>query len=198
VISGSSLRQFFRGAVSTSVYGGLGLIWFLTGSIVAAGSSQIECPDHGQPIPVDNAQVLQWKKTTANQFLARAHVDGRVSRTFSDRSGHKHFEIKLGEGSKDILEVVYNSAFGELPPIQSGMNVEACGDYITSVAQAGPYPPSPSGAIIHWVHLNPSGHGHDSGFLIIDGVVYGQEIPLSGPRKSGNGRRPHADPQYSE
>jgi hypothetical protein len=158
----------------------------------------MDCLDHGRSIPVDNAQVLNWKKTTPNQFLARGHVNGRVTRVFPDRSGHDHFEISLGDGSKDNLEVIYNKEFGDLPQIQAGMNVEACGDYITSIAQAGPYPPSPSGAIIHWVHLNPSGRGHDSGFLIIDGVLYGQEIPLSKPGRNGNGHRAYAYPQYCE
>lgn len=34
-------------------------------------------------------------------------------------------------------------------------------------------PPSPDGAILHWVHRSPSAR-HDSGFVVIDGVVCGQ------------------------
>jgi hypothetical protein len=129
--------------------------------------------DHGRPLPVNNAQVLQWKTSTPNQFLARGHVIGRIEQIYTDQSGHNHFSIQIGPNSNQMLEVIYNVEFGALPNLAIGMQVEACGDYITSNAQAGPYPPSPAGAIIHWVHYNPSGHGHDSGFLVIDGSLYG-------------------------
>ena len=62
------------------------------------------------------------------------------------------------------------------------MSIEACGDYITSTAQSGPYPPSPDGAILHWVHMNPAGRGHDAGFLAINGTLYGQDAANAGPK----------------
>ncbi|MGK5090317.1 DUF3465 domain-containing protein [Bdellovibrionota bacterium FG-2] len=132
----------------------------------------------------NNEQVLIWKSNTANQFLARAHVAGPITRLFADKNGHNHFEIQLGTGTDETLEVIYNKSFGTLPKLHLGMEVEACGDYITSTAQAGSYPPSPDGAIIHWIHRNPSGHGHDSGYLAIDGTLYGQ----------GNGISRNSDP----
>ncbi len=133
-----------------------------------------DCMDKAKVLPIDNNQVIQWKASTPNTYLARAHVNGPVTRQYPDHSGHTHFEISIGKTAQDTLEVIYNDEFGALPAIRVGMNVEACGDYITSTAQSGPYPPSPDGAIIHWIHKNPRGHGHDSGFIAIDNVLYGQ------------------------
>ncbi len=131
------------------------------------------CLDHGQALAVDDAQVMNWKSTTPNQTLKRAHVEGQLSRLYSDHSGHNHFEIQVGPTPADTLEVVYNASFGTLPQLHVGMRVEACGDYITSNEPGPRYPASPDGAIIHWVHQNPSGQGHDSGYLILDGTLYG-------------------------
>lgn len=138
------------------------------------------CMDKKQVLPINNEEVLQWKQGTHNQFTARAHVSGQITRRFPNQTGHAHFEIKLGPGADDTLEVIYNLEFGALPKLQAGMTVEACGDYITSIAQSGSYPPSPSGAIIHWVH-KANGKGHDSGYLVIDGKLYGYRSGLLFP-----------------
>ncbi|MCM2278445.1 MAG: DUF3465 domain-containing protein [Oligoflexia bacterium] len=150
-----------------------------------------ECPAYGRDLPVDNSQVLHWKRTTPNQFRERAHVSGVLLRLFPDRNGHEHFEIQIGSQPGDTIEVVYNQEFGALPErLVPGMAVEACGDYITATAPTQPtptapngYPASPSGAIIHWLHANPRGRGHDPGFVIIDQVLFGQMIGQSGPRR---------------
>jgi len=134
---------------------------------------------------IDNDQVIRWKNNTQNQFEQRAHVAGNVVRIFPDRNGHDHFEIQIGRNPDDVLEVVYNQNFGSIPSVRLGMEVEACGDYITSIAQSGPYPPSPSGAIIHWVHFNTRGGGHDDGFVAIDGYLYGDMAPRAQPNNNG-------------
>jgi hypothetical protein len=126
-----------------------------------------------RPISVSNAQVLRWKLTTPNQFLARALVEGRISRIFPDATGHSHFAIQLDQNPADILEVIYSQDFGALPPLRVGSVVIACGDYITSTARVGSLPPSPAGAIIHWIHKSDS-QSHADGFLMIDNVLYGQ------------------------
>ena len=144
-------------------------------SLTAFAGGSLQCLDHGKPISVDDQQVIKWKHTTANQFLARAHVQGKIGQIFSDKNGHKHFELQMDNHTDDTVEIVYSLAFGVLPTLKSGMNVEACGDYITSTGQTGSFPPSPDGAILHWVHKNPKDHGHDSGFVAIDGVTYGQK-----------------------
>ncbi len=143
------------------------------------------CRGYGYDLPVNNSQVLHWKRTTENQFRERAHVQGPILQLFSigDRD-HVHFEIQLGKYSDETLEVIYNQDFGKLPPIHPGMQVEACGDYITSTAPSGPYPASPVGAIIHWIHMNPNNSKHDAGFLVIDGKLYGQDIEHVPPRRS--------------
>src|SRR4051812_8822517 len=113
------------------------LFQFLLGISVLTSSAWAAfppCMDGKDQLPVMNPQVLDWKSTTANQFLARARVAGPVTKLYPDRNGHKHFEIKIGPNAKDTLEVVYNISFGKLPALKLGMTVEACGDYITSTA----------------------------------------------------------------
>ena len=153
----------------------------LLGSALASGSSYASVSpapaclgSGGQEIPSDDSVVMQWKSTTPNQTLKRAHVTGVLTAVYPDRNGHNHFSIRIGTTSSDTLEVVYSQSFGALTQVHVGMAVEACGDYITSNAATAQYPASPDGAIIHWIHKNPSGHGHPSGFLMLDGQVFGQ------------------------
>ena len=140
----------------------------------AAGFAPPCLDNRGQLIGVDDPQVLIWKRSTPNQTLERAHVSGVVTAVFPDRNGHNHFQIQIGPNSSDVLEVVYSQSFGPLPPVRIGMSAEACGDYITSDAPTAQYPASPDGAIIHWIHRNPSRHGHPPGFLTLNGQVFGQ------------------------
>lgn len=129
------------------------------------------CMDHGHALNVMNEQVIQWKNSTANAFLARARVSGTVDKVFPDHSGHRHFSMKIGPNVNDHIEVIYNISFGNMPIPNLGTTVEACGDYITSIAQTGSFPPSPDGAIIHWVHRANNGN-HDSGYVILNGIKY--------------------------
>lgn len=139
---------------------------------------------------VNNEHVLRLKKTTPNQTQSRAYVAGTYLHEYSDPSGggHNHFSIQIGASTQkvDRLEVVFNVEFGRLPRLNPGDQVEACGDYITANAPTEKYRASPDDAIIHWVHENPrgsSGRGHESGFLRINGVVYGHRgINNSRPR----------------
>jgi|GEM_PF-5781298 len=167
-------RMLSFGAISTLF---LTPLFADEGGVESQGQTATPCMANGISIPINNIQVLEWKKNTPNQYRDRGHVSGVVSRIFSDKNDHNHFEIQIGKLPGEVLEVVYNMNFGRLPHIENGMNVMACGDYITATHQSGPYPPSPSGAIIHWVHRNPSRKGHDSGFLVINGAIYGQETP---------------------
>jgi hypothetical protein len=147
------------------------LILSLSGQIALAGDHVDEtCLDHGTPLEIINAQVLQWKISTANAFLARARIEGTIDQVFPDHSGHRHFSLKIGPELNDHIEVIYNLSFGSLPVPSLGDTVEACGDYITSIAQTGGYPPSPDGGIIHWVHRSPS--GHEPGYVILNGDRY--------------------------
>ncbi len=164
----------------SQLLGSLAPVVFLVSPALASTPPVPACLGHGQLIEVDDAQVVQWKATTPNQTLKRAHVDGTLTRLYPNHSGHAHFEIQVGPASTDTLEVVYNVSFGALPALHVGMRVEACGDYITSNAATSRYPASPDGAIIHWIHRNPSGQGHDSGFLILDGALFGTSASGSG------------------
>lgn len=138
---------------------------------------RLECLDEDdEPFEVNNSEVLEWKRTTANQYHDRAYVSGRLVRIYQSPDDHVHFQVRMGQGTKDTLEVVYNDDFGDLPSLQAGMNVQACGDYITASKPSGPYPASPDGALVHWVHKSTQPENHPSGFLRIDGVYYGQDV----------------------
>lgn len=162
---------------------GLLLVTQVMASGIPLSSGQnVECLAYGRDLPINNRQILHYKRTTSNQFQERGHVKGPITALYSDRNGHAHFQIRLGNQPGDTLEVIYNEDFGPLPELQEDSMVEACGDYITSIAKSGPYPASPDGAIIHWVHMNPRNVGHASGFLIIDNVLYGTDAEHAGPK----------------
>ncbi|MGZ3650054.1 MAG: hypothetical protein ACXVB9_10925 [Bdellovibrionota bacterium] len=151
-------------------------------SVSAFAEPAPDCIDRGVNLQVNNEQVIQWKSSTRNQFQARAHVAGPITAVYPDHSGHHHFQIQLDKIQGDTLEVIFNEDFGAVPALTTGMNVEACGDYITSNAPSGPYPASPDNAIIHWVHASPNPNNHPSGFMMVDGVVYGQDTAHAGPK----------------
>lgn len=169
---------------------GLGLSLALAQSAFAFNGVPV-CPAYGKPLEINNQQVLHWKRTTQNQFRERGNIKGTITRIFDERKTHAHFEIAIGRYEDDVVEVIYNQDFGRLQSasLKPGMTVQACGDFIVATAPSGPYPASPSGAIIHWVHTNPSGRGHDPGFLVIDGVIYGQDTANAGPPPRFPGKR---------
>jgi hypothetical protein len=137
----------------------------------SSGGSE-PCMSNGQALPVMNEQALQWRSSEASGFKSRALISGTVDEVFPDATGHRHFSIRIGQGAEDHIEVIYNESFGAMPEPQAGESVEACGDFIVATAQNNGYPPSPDGAIIHWVHRSNSSN-HDSGFVILNGQVYG-------------------------
>ena len=135
--------------------------------------ADVTCFAKRQELKINNAQVLLWKSSTKNQYHNRGHVTGTLLYTYPDKNGHDHFQVQIGENNKDTIEVIYNQSFGPIPPLANGASFEACGDYITSNADTPKYPSSPDGAILHWVHKSSNEKSHDSGFLIINGTVYG-------------------------
>jgi hypothetical protein len=128
----------------------------------------------GEVLDFNASQIIYWKYNTENEFRSRGHIKGTISKLYPNKTGHTHFEITFKDkGTEDTLELVYNDEFGELPELSIGMTAEACGDYITATETTGNYPPSPDGAIMHWIHQNPSGHGHPDGYVAINGKVFG-------------------------
>src|SRR4051812_40229488 len=71
-----------------------------------------DCMGNGFVLPVNNTQILHWKKTTQNQFRERGHILGKVSHLFVDHSGHHHFEVQIGDRPDSTIEVIYNEEFG--------------------------------------------------------------------------------------
>lgn len=143
---------------------------------VARAVAAPDCLDRsGRVLPIDNAKVSQLKQTSKNQYRERAHISGTLTQVYSGNKGHETFEVTMDSTSGDKIEVIYNIEFGDLPTLTPGAKVQACGDYITARERAGRYPPSPNGAVLHWVHRSPNEARHPSGFLLIDGKLYGQD-----------------------
>jgi len=97
-----------------------------------------DCLDNsGRVLAVNNDQIIKWKQTTKDQFHARGHAQGVVSKNYPDYTGHTHFEMRMGSGNGagNTIEVIYNQSFGQLPDLTPGTQVEVCGDYITTGTQ---------------------------------------------------------------
>jgi len=169
---------------------------FFSFSAQAQLSELPKCEDKsGQALPIDNSRVVNFKAITPNQFQERARVEGRVVRILGSRPSHAHFEIQIGPRPQDTLEVVFNLDFGRPQP-KVGDDVEACGDYITSNAPTPRYKPSPSGAIIHWVHENSRGGSHPDGYIVLnDSFMYGfGRLPLEVAASEESGSLPSTGP----
>lgn len=142
-----------------------------TQSSQPAPSSSIPCEANGKSLSINNFDVLKWENTSKNGYHSRGHILGTVVETFQSSRSHRHISVQIGPNPNDLIEVIYNQAFGNMPVPTPGMSIEACGDYATSTAPLGRNPSSPDNAIIHWVHHSTS--SHDSGYVVLDGVVYG-------------------------
>jgi len=123
----------------------------------------------GDALTNSNTQVLNWLHTTKKNFTARALVTGTVVKRYADRTGHAHFAIDMNGDHRGDLEVIYQYDAGKIPTIQNGMQVAACGDYITDPKG------SPNGGIIHWIHCRSRPGNHADGYLALNGTVYGFE-----------------------
>lgn len=154
--------------------GMLALVLLFWGSVGFSQSAVPECVAKGSALPINNQDVSTWKTTTKDQYKNRGHVAGMISQIYADHSGHHHIEVTMAVLPADTIEIIYNEKFGALPSgMAVGSKIEACGDYITAQHQSGGYSASPDGAILHWVHRSPNTR-HDSGFVVIDGTVCGQ------------------------
>jgi hypothetical protein len=124
---------------------------------------------------MNDQQILQWKQSEPNGWKGRGNIAGVVLDVEPDATGHNHFIVQIGPNAQtDVIEVIYSYDFGALPTVTVGMELQACGDFIQSYAQNGPYAASPAGAIIHWLHVDPA-HRHPDGFVYINGVDYGTD-----------------------
>lgn len=83
---------------------------FMMGNLAWADNMPA-CLAAGQTLAVNNAQVINWKATTQNQFHSRGHVQGKLLNVYPDHSGHHHFEVQIGANSSDTIEIIYNEAF---------------------------------------------------------------------------------------
>jgi hypothetical protein len=156
------------------VRAGLALLGFMAFASGFAQAQTVSCLSHGSPLAINNTDILNWKATSRNQFRSRAHLSGTFIKRYADQTGHEHFEVQIGSQSSDTIEIIYNQEFGSIPAINPRAVIEACGDYITANASVGGYKASPDGAIVHWVHQSTNPSGHDSGFVMVDGKIYGQ------------------------
>ncbi|MBO9667159.1 MAG: hypothetical protein J7501_10135 [Bdellovibrio sp.] len=128
------------------------------------------CKDGNDNLDISNSKVLTWREHMEAKFQARALIKGTIVGVIEARQNHVHFEVDLDNDlstSDDRLEVIYNIKFGDVPDNRPGDTLVACGDFIVD-----PY--SPMKAVLHWVHKNPKGKGHEDGFLWINGNLTGQ------------------------
>lgn len=162
-----------------------GFLFVQLTNTASAASGYPSCVDFDRrPLEVNNGEVLQWKEKTPNQYKDRALIVGSLVSVILDRKSHLHLEMDLTpeEGSDDRddhIEIVYNKEFGRVDRLEKGLEIVACGDYITSTEQSGPFKPSPLGAIVHWVHASNNTQKHAHGFLMIDGKLFGHEQSVS-------------------
>lgn len=132
------------------------------------------CMDRAERLDFNESQVLSWIDFTDNKFIGRAFVRGVIVRVLEDRQNHVHFEVDFDRNlqtTDDRIEVVYSTKFGPVPENRSGDELIACGDFVKDSY-------SPLKAVVHWLHRNPNKNGvkaHDHGFMIINGVLAGQE-----------------------
>ena len=158
----------------------------LSSMVVLSFSAFAQTPvclgQNGQALEVNNQEVLNWIRSSHNQYRNRGHIYGSLTQIYPDKTGHHHLGVQIGQNSSDMIEVIYNEDFGGMPNLHQGSVIEACGDYITSNAPAGGYPASPAGAIVHWVHMSPNPR-HYSGFVVVDGNVCGQNSDKGPPRR---------------
>lgn len=128
-----------------------------------------DCLDGKKAIPVNSERIAEFKRSSKDQFKARGHIQGEIAAVYHTSGGHDHFQVIMNDQSQTTIEVIYNNSFGKLPALSAGALVQACGDYIT----ARKIRPSPDEAILHWVHRSNKPKSHESGFVAIDGEVYG-------------------------
>ena len=131
------------------------------------------CMDRTERLDFNENKVLVWRDLTDNKFVGRALVRGLIVQVLEDRQKHVHFEVDFDGNfstTDDRIEVVYSTKFGPVPENRRGDELIACGDFVKDSY-------SPLKAVIHWLHKNPDKNGvkaHDHGFLIINGILAGQ------------------------
>jgi hypothetical protein len=131
------------------------------------------CMDRTERLEFNESKVLAWRDFTDNKFTGRALIRGFIVRLMEDRQNHVHFEVDFDGNlttTDDRIEVVYSTKFGPVPDNRAGDELIACGDFVRDSY-------SPLKAVIHWLHRNPTKNGvraHDHGYLIINGVLAGQ------------------------
>ena len=143
-------------------------------AVVSLAAKIPACMDRTERLDFNENKVLVWRDLTDNKFVGRAFVRGMIVRVMEDRQSHVHFEVDMDRNlatTDDRIEVVYSTKFGPVPENRHGDEMIACGDFVKDSY-------SPFKAVIHWLHKNPNKNGvkaHDHGFLIINGVLAGQE-----------------------
>ena len=72
-----------------------------SGEVGEQSGQTLPCYDGSSLMPLNNGRILEFKKSTQNQFRARGYVRGPVVEVYPDRNSHDHFSIRIGEGRTD-------------------------------------------------------------------------------------------------
>jgi hypothetical protein len=122
------------------------------------------CPHpSGQELPINNEQVIEWKKNSKEVVRTRVHIKGKAVSEKRAKDGNR-ISVQIGPDSKDMVEIFFNNKFSPKPSVKKGQEVQACGEFI--------YDGSHEYGIVHRVHAakNPKVL---PGFLVVQGKVYG-------------------------
>jgi hypothetical protein len=157
-------------------------------STAFAKPAPLSCPQKaGGDLGVNNEQVLEWVKSSQKESIrARAHISGKVVAVLPSmkvkslekepdkfKGKHQRFDVKIGPGKYDIVQVFYNGRYSPRPAVKKGDTVEACGefaaDYTSEVGKGNRY------AVVYWVH-SATAYPHPEGYVQSGGTTYGTKV----------------------
>ncbi|MDX2113529.1 MAG: hypothetical protein SFW63_07355 [Alphaproteobacteria bacterium] len=142
-------------------------------------------------LEIDNQRILTWNKTPISQKrIERALIRGVITKIVHRKrparfpgTYHTVIDVRLGTLPDDVIRLYYNLNHGALPKLRIGTMLTACGEYIKypdyfrDQTQRYHYNQTETKKfrsnmpIMHYLHR--SQNLWRSGFLMIDGVVYG-------------------------
>lgn len=121
---------------------------------------------------INNKEILGLKRSSEEGTQAVALLKGTFVKMYSHKGRDRVFQMKIGPGNKDTVEV-RNSSDDKIPALHRGDRIIACGTYRTHFTDLYQDPRSPDGAIINRTNFAWNPYDND-GFLVINGVLYNQ------------------------
>jgi hypothetical protein len=151
-------------------------VTFISSYAVAGNAPSPTLPDcyiYGNQVQVNNSQILQLKATSADGTIAGALVTGTFVKYYKINKAAEQidFEIRIGDGPNDTIEVFHGSFDQVVPHLKPGDQVAACGVYTTNRDGGYETPKSPDGASVSQTNDSYNGY-QENGYLVVNGKVY--------------------------